>query len=135
LKLRCEDELWELIVRWARKQNDSDFESLVAPFLQFVKIEYLSLEKMKEVISVITECLSSPNSAVWISLKHRLLLSVNPPTFCERYQTVSHHSVGDNPLSGIIAFLTQKHGGNLHDLGIVNVSVSSHPPNTTDRMI
>lgn len=137
LKLRNEDTLWRFLRTRSRKQNDSELENRIAPFLEFVKFEYLSFETMKEVISVISECLPSLNSAVWFCLESRLLLSVAPPKFCERYNSdsVFHCSVGNNPLSGIIAFLTQKYGGNLHDLGIVTVAVSSHPPNSTDRTI
>jgi hypothetical protein len=136
LKLESEDQLWNFIRTWSQKQNDSDFESRSVRFLEFVKLEYLSFETMKEVISAISESLPSLNSAVWTSLQSRLLLSVSlPPTFCDRYSSVTHHSVGNDPLSGIVAFLTRKHGGNVHDLGIVTVTVSSHPSNTTDQTI
>jgi hypothetical protein len=48
---------------------------------------------------------------------------------------VSHHPVGDDPLSVIMKTLTRKHNGNLHDLGIVTVTVSSDLPDADARMI
>jgi hypothetical protein len=48
------------------------------------------------------------------------------PDLCEDRFISSHHPYfASRPLSGIISFLTHKHGGNVHDRGIIKLSSSS----------
>jgi hypothetical protein len=67
------------------------------------------------------------SQSLWIAICCRLCLSVDVKFPIQRYHVVSLHFEPQscNPLSGIIAYLTSQHDGNVSDRGIVNVSGST----------
>jgi hypothetical protein len=82
---------------------------------EYVHFEYLSRERLSDFCGLVERDLDLLTVAVWSRLRVRLLES-----------TMGFHLHYDGQsLDGIIAFLTREFGGNVHDLGIVTVSLSS----------
>jgi hypothetical protein len=123
LTLMNEDSLWEFITQF---RQDSLFPSL----LECIKFEYLSIESMTEFV----QCVDSMNEvltpAVWAAIGRRLILPVLPTLPDNRFLASHFPYYEYRPFSGIIAFLTRKHGGNVHDLQVVKVSASSWSGNS-----
>jgi hypothetical protein len=104
-----------------------------AELFSFVRFEFLSVESIEDFISWSCqnfECFEHFFSqGLWSAICGRLCLCLSHDIKCQnqRYCIASLHFVpkSDSPLVGIIAYLTAQHGGNVHDQGIVNVSVST----------
>jgi hypothetical protein len=94
--------------------------------LEFVRFEYLSLDTIRDFTQLISDSFSLLTSSIWRSLIPRLTLSVSPsPFLSDRIRCRLVPFCADRPLDGIVSFLTRKFGGNIHDLGVVEVSASS----------
>jgi hypothetical protein len=114
-----------------RIESDSSFIELFS----FVRFEFLTIESIEDFNSWSCdhfECFEQFFSFVlWTSICRRLCLclslSVDVKCPTERYHFKRLHFVpqSDNPLSGIISYLTSQHCGNVSDRGIVTVSGSS----------
>jgi hypothetical protein len=109
--------------------------------LRYLWCEYLSSEGMATLLDALSP--STLDSFTWASLCRRLLLPVlrtrsseSPGAgarFLKLPATSSERREGgiqcplpvDKSLDGVIAYLTRKHRGNVHDLGIVTVTSKS----------
>jgi hypothetical protein len=105
LMVATEDTLCSYI---CSRHSDS-LESL--HLLQFVRFEYLSRESVNDLISVIPGYI---DHCLWDAISRRLIL------WRKKFPLPDAKS-----LDGIISYLTKKHGGNVHDLGIVTVRAKS----------
>jgi hypothetical protein len=121
LTIRCEDSLWEFIDNnWTKLMADT------SSFLEFIHFEYLSKSSMFAFCERIADSpfdLLTPN--VWKRLSCRLIMPVIAPRPVPLKQ---------DPLSGIIAYLTRKYGEDLHDRGIVRVTIRDFAPGEVPRM-
>jgi hypothetical protein len=119
LRIDSEDSLYEFTRE--RVGNDiNDFE-----LLEFIQFEYLSCGKMSQSHEVFRDLLSM---GIWQAICVRLALKVSPEsrnrrlTFSKERKKKRILPSGDQCLDGIIAHLSRKHSGNVHDLGIVTAS-------------
>ena len=127
LKVHDEDSVYKFVR--ARCAKDASFASL----FEFVYFEYLSKEMIEDFVSFISEqLLDCLNSAIWSRICCRLVLTSplqgkpRPPqldiTKLPSKKFIAHDS---NLLDGIIAHLTRKCGGNVHENKVVEVTTSS----------
>jgi hypothetical protein len=117
LKIESEDWLYDYIMN--SQSNDSDRWAL----LEFVQCEYLSATRMSDFLEFISERLDAVNICLFRHLQVRL----HCPVTIERRVNAKEPMQFDlsrGHLDGIIAFLSRKCGGNVHDKGIVNVTCS-----------
>jgi hypothetical protein len=113
LMISSEDELFSCI--GSHICSDAEYLDL----LQFVRLEYLS-----------SECISSFLSALPDSVEHRLWESISRGLI-SRLREVDSPLQDAKSVEGIISYLTRKHGGNVHDKGIVTItSKSVHDDNS-----
>jgi hypothetical protein len=109
----------------AATQSDPRYFDL----FQFVPFERLSLQSMSRFIGLADSLAPSVSlgSAVWRSLCRRLLCDGTAPAAPappSGAQSVTEFDPS-RPLFGIISYLSQKYGGNVHKNGIVRVTSSS----------
>jgi hypothetical protein len=90
-----------------------------------VKYEYLSNESMIEIHDIFLSSFDCLTPDIWSALRSRLILPVFPSPLERRYFCSSHPFREDSRFSGIIAYLTKKHGGNVHGRHIVILTSSS----------
>jgi hypothetical protein len=116
LRITSEDDLYRFIV--SRLGEDRDCSSL----LSFVRFEFLSVSSIEHFLSIEFDSFTLLSRSVWNQLCRRLILSVSPSSPNDRL--IGRHFVWTEtaPFEGIISHLTSKHGGNVHDRGIVNIS-------------
>ena len=137
LRLEDENSLYDFVR--SRSENDLRFTSL----FEFVYFEYLSVDRIENFSSFVSEnLLENLNSGIWRQICRGLTLKTKPneknPHDCRNNDTGREFVYEDSKkLDGIIAHLTRECGGNVHDLGIVNVTASSfqsgyHPKNAVD---
>jgi hypothetical protein len=123
LKLDSEDELYAFIERLILRSFD------YFPLLEYVWFEYLNVGSISRAVDLIGQHFDSINFRIWERLGLRLLLPVTPKEPSRR-QTAKNNfrsilpSEG-NTAKGVISYLTEKHGGNVHDLNIVTLTASS----------
>jgi hypothetical protein len=111
LRLETEDSLVELICRLCH--SSATYFAL----FQFVRFDLVSVSTIQLFVELSREFLDCLNISIWDRICSRLLLPGAEPI-----QIPFNHS---SPLQGIIAQLTARYGGNLHERGIVNVTGSS----------
>jgi hypothetical protein len=111
LRLKSEDFLYDLIS--SRFDENPEFFGL----LERVHFEYLSQPVIARVLERRFELFQQLNPAIWDSFCNRLAQSARP---------IAGTAVGDEDgnFYGIIAGLTARYGGNVHEKGIVTVSAS-----------
>ena len=124
----------------SRVTTDSSFACL----FEFVNFEYLSPDRINDFVPFAREyLLDHLNAAIWERICRRLVLSLPLECSPRTLKMQSHGQTaqsdtgrkcvyecvytGDH-ISGIIAFLTRECGGNVHDLGIVEVTQTDPPP-------
>ena len=120
LKIEDEDSLYDFVR--SRSEKDLSFTGL----FEFVCFEYLNIAHIEDFVSFSNTTLNANISAgLWTRIRGRLLLESKP----NASPRVSHQRPffynPQKPLEGIIANLTRKCGGNVHDKGIVNITTSS----------
>jgi hypothetical protein len=108
LKISSEDDLFSFIS--SRICSDPEYFDL----LPFVRFEYLSPACVSGFLSAVQD---SIDRHLWLLISRRLILHVGNP--------VDFPLKAAKSLDGIIAYLTGKHGGNVHDKGIVTFSSKS----------
>jgi hypothetical protein len=121
LRIQSEDWLYEVVKHFV-KQREEDFW-----LFEFVWFEYLSAESISSFVEMSENHLSSLNLVIWRSICARLLQSeckagMSDRTADGRLEVTFRSS---SPLDGIIAHLTREHHGNVHEVGVVNVTASS----------
>jgi hypothetical protein len=107
LMISSEDDLFSYIN--SHICSDPEYSDL----LQFIRIEYLSAESISYFISVLSD---SIDRRFWESISRRLFPNSHEVEFPLKET---------NSLDGIISYLTRKHGGNVHDKGIVTLTSRS----------
>jgi coenzyme F420-reducing hydrogenase delta subunit len=129
LKIKNEDWLYELI--WSLVEEDRSFFRRV----RFVEFEFVSAATASRFIESVCEFVELIDSSLLSSIGRRFIQPFSPSTFSSRLALKEFVSRGKS-LSGIISYLTSKHGGNVHDLGVIEVTSSSvggyHPRNVVD---
>jgi hypothetical protein len=91
--------------------------------LEFVHFEFLSRDLVARFVEVSADYLDLMNVNIWQVISRRLIdsrLEISKKRGIETNCPFENHE----PLSGILSFLAKKHGGNVHDMGIINVSHS-----------
>jgi hypothetical protein len=112
LQLKSEDWLYAFITRISH-QDEANLS-----LLAFVRFDLLSDQSMQHFISVSSQSPGFLNIHLWSSLCARLRLPTQTQGSVREFKP-------DSPLSGIISFLTKRHGGNVHDLNIVKITAST----------
>jgi hypothetical protein len=116
LKVEDEDCLYDLISR--RIPSDSRFFELFA----LIRMEFVWMAKLIEYIDLVENSFDCFTVSHWKSLRSRLILPVNPRGRNGRIATREFQPNPSSPLSGIIAHLTTRFGGNVHDKDLVRVT-------------
>jgi hypothetical protein len=126
LKIESEDQLYSLIA--ARFDRHPDFFKL----LEYVRFEFLSVDTISRFVQTSHQYIPLIGESLWARIGQRLVLPVeanHPQPADPRYATAAVNSVPKpQPSHGIISALTAKYGGNLHVLGIVEVTASTAAP-------
>jgi hypothetical protein len=119
LRLESEDWLYEVVASFVRQHSD-DFW-----LFEYVRFEYLRGESISSFAELSENHLSSLNLSIWRAICGRLLQSACKVGTSDRlaYEEVEFRS--SSPLDGIMSHLTREHQGNVHDVGVVNVTASS----------
>jgi hypothetical protein len=133
LKIANEDTLFDLI--------SSQFDSTTDYFglLEYVRFEYLSVDCIRRFATVSRDHLGDLNLSIWARICDRLCLCVpiqkRQPRHAARVATFTKRSGADDPLDGIIAFLSRRCGGNVHDRGVVQVTSMSQSGSNEPKCI
>jgi hypothetical protein len=126
LCISSEDSLFDFI-------SGRGFEEFFELF-GFVRFEFLSIDEIREFceksqdVKLNSSLSLSLNSLVWRQLCNRLILPVDTSGVSRdlsRYSSRFIEFKSSSPLSGIISYLTTKHGGNVSDKNIVTITASS----------
>jgi hypothetical protein len=106
--------------------------------LEFIRFEFLSVLCISDLIEWMKNESIDISGCIWSSLCHRLMIDISrivEPRFPVKRLRKGEMEIELNPaspLSGIIANLTSRFGGNVSDLGIVSVTSksvhASYPP-------
>jgi hypothetical protein len=121
LKLRSEDSLLELILIQAYSHDDA------FSLLEYIQFENLSRSSIEPLLDFISSSFDRFSVALWLKLKPRLLSTSSSPAsvIAPTPISVSCPYRDDSPFDGIISHLTHKFTGNVHKLGVVDVTSSS----------
>jgi hypothetical protein len=129
LKLKSEDSLWTFLVNRFLRSSDPNVRPDVSLFLPFIKFEYLSTDVMTQFCAMITSSFDFLTPAIWASLQPRLVFPVSLASDFNRHGIAGKGKLilpnSNDPLKGIISYLTEKHGGNVHDRQVMNLTASS----------
>jgi hypothetical protein len=124
LCILSEDSLFDMI-------NDRGFDEFFELF-GFVRFEFVSVDRIREFCEKSQDMKKDLNLSlsllVWRQLCGRLILPVdisNVSRDSSRYLSRLIDFKSSSPLSGIISYLTSKHGGNVSDKNVVPVTASS----------
>jgi hypothetical protein len=126
LKISTEDSLFLYI----SSRICSDRESL--DLLRFVRFEYLSAECISDFFSALPD---SIDRCLWESISRRLIPEFPPVSPSKSLKGVEFPLTRVKSVKGIISYLTQKHGGNVHDKGIVTITSKSVDPKYAVRNV
>jgi hypothetical protein len=131
LMLKSEDHLYELIR--SRFDDDPRFFGL----LEFVHFEYLTVAALGDFLARRFATFEHLTPAIWDQVCRRLALNVETEA-----NPRSRDGAGDSfpfsrehNLRGIITGLTLRHGGNVHDKGIVTVSASARTTGLVSNVV
>jgi hypothetical protein len=127
LALESEDWLFEFII----SQSESNQESV--SLLEFVRFEFLRKSTIETFVMWSLEHFNELEFTIslWRAITNRLSEGDNTSRpISRRYAAVFLPQTGA-PLDGVIADLTRKHGGNVHERDIVKVSASSVSGNSS----
>jgi hypothetical protein len=116
LKMKSEDFLYELIN--SRMNEDLSFFSV----FEFVRFEYLSSATISDFSRIVCEHFDLLNVSILSAICVRLNHNISPQIFNSRLNGIEIVPNVSSPLEGIISYLTRKHGGNVHDRGIVTIT-------------
>jgi hypothetical protein len=119
LFIKSEEQLFDIIYDRCR-QNPEWFE-----LLEFIQFDLLDPSSVSKLFTKSDEIYDHLNPSLWERLWSRLLLPVEVTKRNDSRIAGEVISYNNEPLNGIIAFLTEEHGGNVHDCGIVEVTASS----------
>jgi hypothetical protein len=118
-----EDLLYDFMI--SRFCSDSRYSELP----EFVRFEFLSVSSLENFVSSDFDSFAVLTSSIWQQLSRRLILSVSPQYSNDRLvkpRCEAFPSEGKSAFEGIFSYLSLKHGGNVHERGIV--TVTAHEP-------
>jgi hypothetical protein len=120
LRMASEDSLYEFISDLIAR-NTSFFG-----LLELVHFEFLSLRSIDHFIETTVGCIGLLNKSIWervcVRLRHRPECSDTPRPAAQKPNSTEFPYGETTPLRGIIAHLSERCGGNVHDTGIVEIS-------------
>lgn len=121
LKIDSEDSLFQFIIDLYEKDQT---KSYLFEYIYFNNISQISFEKFIEKFSI-----ENLNSRIWYSICERLLPTTKTESTNNRYMLDKYiikfkHKRGEE-FNGIMNFLNKKEGGNIHDLGIIEITSNS----------
>jgi hypothetical protein len=122
LVLKTEDSLYEILS--SRFDDDARFCEL----LDFVHFEYLASSSISDFVNRQHQIFEHLNPGIWDGICRRLSLGVHPATSSRRVRSgvaETYPVTSGRPLRGIIAGLSARFGGNVHEQGVVSVTASS----------
>lgn len=120
LRIKDEDSLCDFVM--SRCESDMRFANL----FEFIFFEYLSVDCVTRFSSFVGDhLLANMNGEIWRRICGRLLRELkvegkNPRVVGPSYAEFVYDS--SNPLNGIIAHLTERFHGNVHDKGVIEVT-------------
>jgi len=130
LRLVSEDSLYDIVCHFVCESSDNFW------LFEFIQFEYLSRESISSFIEVSQERFAlSFNLSIWKRICVRLLEGKISGSGVNRFvnQGLRIEFDSNSPLNGIISHLAREHGGNVHDVGIVEVTASSVYSNYAPR--
>jgi hypothetical protein len=121
LRIKSEDWLYEVVKNFVNERGENFW------LFEYVRFEYLGAESISSFVELSENHISSLNLVIWRAICARLLKSECQQGTSDR---VSDDGIdvkfrSNSPLGGIISHLTREHKGNVHDVGVVNVTASS----------
>jgi hypothetical protein len=121
LKIKSEDWLCDLI--WSLVETDQINFTL----FQFVSFEFVSVDVARQFIETGSEFVGLIDASIWSSVGRRFIQVPSPKSLNSRLAICGKEilPVGKSSLDGIISYLTTKHGGNVHDKGVIEATASS----------
>jgi hypothetical protein len=125
LKISTEDDLFSYLS--SRLRSNPEYFDL----LQFVQFEYLSADCISDSMSSLPD---SIDRRLWESISRRLISRV-PPVSPSKSLKCQFPLKTAKSVDGIISHLTGKHGGNVHDKGIVTITSKSLFPGYAERSL
>ena len=130
LQVKSEDKLLEFVIE---KYEEDPTNNNLFEYVEFQNVNEETVEKFIEQFSI-----SDLNQAIWRSICKRLLPSKNSQIKQERYKTIEKYHAKGKEFFGLMRYLTEETGGNIHDNGTIEItsnSISSdgyHPKNLVD---
>jgi hypothetical protein len=122
LRIMSEESLYELIS--SRFSSDLGYFGL----FEFVRFEYLPVSVINKFINLSQEHYELMTSSIWDSICIRLSHAVSPERSNDRTgEDLSGRIFSyelTSPLNGIISYLTQMCGGNVHKKGLITVTAN-----------
>jgi hypothetical protein len=126
VSIESEDWLYEVVSSFVGRRAE-DFW-----LFESVRFEYLSVESISSFVDLSEDHLASVNLAIWRGICARLAQSRCRPGVSDRVISRGDGRVAveipmkeERSLEGIISYLTKKHGGNVHEKGIVTITSKS----------
>jgi hypothetical protein len=116
LKLSTEDNLCEFFI--SLSERDLSFVAL----FEHLRFEYLSIPILSKFCDFISDHFEYLNHSIWSSLRRRLLHPISIIRPIDRFGGKCFSPVEGSPLEGIISYLSDKCGGNVHERGIVTIT-------------
>jgi hypothetical protein len=89
-----------------------------------IRFEFLSLDCFSEYFEFVANLFEHFTLSHWNSLRSRLFLPVEPKAPNDRLGVRSLSFQPPTPLAGIIAHLTAKFGGSIHDCGVASITAN-----------
>jgi hypothetical protein len=131
LKLESDDSLYNFISKGSETKRE------MFKVLEFVRLEYSSMEVMNDFFDVLSEPSYKISASMWSSLRSRLTRpNINCRQFPPSVKKVTitgargHGQITIDVPDGIIGHLTREYGGNVHDGHVVDVTSESFKKET-----
>jgi hypothetical protein len=118
LKIESEDSLYKIV----SKGISADFRYF--ELLDIIRFEFLSTDCFLHYFELVSESFDHFSVSHWAALRSRLLLPVDPKSSNDRLLLPSLSLAPSSPLSGVIAHLTCRFGGNVHERGVVGITAN-----------
>jgi hypothetical protein len=118
LKIESEDSLYEIV----SKGISADFRYF--ELLDIIQFEFLSTDCFRNYFELVSESFEHFSISHWAALRSRLLLPVDPKSSNDRLLLPSLSCAPSSALPGIIAHLTCRFGGNVHERGVVGITAN-----------
>jgi hypothetical protein len=118
LKIASENLLYKQI--WKLVESDRKYFTM----LQFVQFEFVSTDIARHFIERGSSFIEFVDLSIWSSLGRRFVQNISPSTSNSRV-TGKAIMPEFKSLDGVVSYLTTKHGGNVHDKGVISVTSSA----------